>query len=348
MNSKGFAHFFKGARVAGHGRLCAHVLARVLGVVLATVMIAAASLAVAQNPGNSRDGKRRNAAKLPNPAVALADLLDDDVSNWLEALNVLRAKPERSRRVMMLAVQQDLKSPNRWRIFHHISEFGRAEDIPLLLQRIDTASTPLEKLTLEGSARALYPAAYQGEDLSFVVEVFSFAQTKPPETLDGRHTNKLVMSRDVYANYHREGLPIDVIKRLLPLKGRAYGGSESLQRAISRLLRKKQWEAHRELLLAPIEPVPEWMAQEGLLRFSMRNPLDRPLLLKVAFNAWGSRFDPEVAPRYVYLAPEATKQVDIPVRVVKSRETAAARVGMRLWEVNGPFVPIFQKLYITF
>ena len=90
------------------------------------------------------------------------------------------------------------------------------------------------------------------------------------------------------------------------------------------------------------------MAQEGLLRFTMRNSLARPLMLKVAFNAWGSRFDPALEPRYVYLAPETSQQVDIPVRVVKRRDVSAARVGMRMWEVNGPFVPIFQKLYINF
>jgi hypothetical protein len=36
------------------------------------------------------------------------------------------------------------------------------------------------------------------------------------------------------------------------------------------------------------------------------------------------------------------------VRVVKSQANSLVRVGMRMWEINGPFVPIFQKLYITF
>ena len=284
----------------------------------------------------------------PDPAVELAGLLNEDTADWLEALDRLRGQPEYTRRVMMFAVEEDFQSPYRWRIFHHLIEFGEPEDIPSLLERIESAANPLERLALEGSARALYPATYQGEDLSLVVEVFSFAQTKPAEALQGRNTDKWVMSADVFANYHREGLPIDVIKRLLPLKGRAYGSVESLQRKIRRHLRKKQWKAHQKALLAPVQPVPEWMAQEGLLRFTMRNSLARPLMLKVAFNAWGSRFDPVLEPRYVYLAPETTQQVDIPVRVVKSRDISAARVGMRMWEVNGPFVPIFQKLYINF
>lgn len=299
----------------------------------------------ASGPAN---GAESIAEPQPDPALELAGLLEEDRADWLEALDRLRAQPEYTRQVLMLAVEEDFQSPYRWRIFHHLIEFGESEDIPLLLERIETAANPLERLALEGSARALYPAAYQGEDLSLVVEVFSFAQTKPAEVLQGRNTDKWVMSADVFANYHREGLPINVIKRLLPLKGRAYGSAESLERKIDSQLRKKQWKAHRQALLAPVRPVPSWMAQEGLLRFTMRNPLARPLMLKVAFNAWSSRFDPDLEPRYIYLAPEATRQVDIPVRVVKSRDISTARVGMRMWEVNGPFVPIFQKLYINF
>jgi hypothetical protein len=156
------------------------------------------------------------------------------------------------------------------------------------------------------------------------------------------------MSKSVFATYHREGLPIGVIKRLLPLLGRSYASRDSVERVIRRVLRRKTWKTYKEKLLEPVQPVPIWQTQEGLLRFSLRNPLPRPLMLRVAFNAWNSRLEPELGPRYVYLAPEEGKQVDIPVRVVKSRDTSTARIGMRMWEVHGPFVPIFQKLYITF
>ena len=71
-------------------------------------------------------------------------------------------------------------------------------------------------------------------------------------------------------------------------------------------------------------------------------------MFKVAFNAWFARFDPPVPPKLVYLEPGTTKQIDLPVRVVKSQANSLVRVGMRMWEINGPFVPIFQKLYITF
>lgn len=323
------------------------------GLVMAALLFTPALPVDAQtaNPARADDssgGEVPSSENLPDPAVELADLLVSDTSDWMDALNALRENPEKSREVMMLAVQQDLQSPNRWRIFHHIIEFGQAEDIPLLLERVGTAATPLERIALEGSARALYPAAYKAEDLSRVVEVFSFSQAGSAKTLDGRNTGRLVMSRNVFANYHREGLPIGVIKRLLPLLGRSYASRDSVKRVIRRELRKKTWKKYKEKLLEPVQPVPVWQSQEGLLRFSLRNPLSRPLMLKVAFNAWGSRLEPELEPRYVYLAPEEGKQVDIPVRVVKNRDTPTARIGMRMWEVHGPFVPIFQKLYITF
>ena len=318
------------------------------GLVIAAVLAAPALPADAQTAKGSNGVRAPGSENLPDPAVELADLLVSDTSDWLDALNALREDPEKSREVMMLAVQQDLQSPNRWRIFHHIIEFGHAEDIPFLLERLETATTPQERIALLGSARALYPAAYKGEDLSLVVEVFSFAQTGSPVILEDSKTGRLVMSKQVFANYHREGLPIDVIKRMLPLLGRSYKNRETLVRVMSRELRKSTWEIHKEKLLEPVQPRPEWHAQEGLLRFSLRNPLPRPLMLKVAFNAWGSRLEPELEPRFVYLAPEEAKQVDIPVRVVKSRETSAARIDMRMWEVHGPFVQIDQKLYVSF
>ena len=315
---------------------------------LLLVPLLVASPAWAQSEKKTAKDEEEAAKNLPDPAVELAGLLGEDSSEWFQTLQALRERPDESRDLMMLAVEQDIQAPNRWRIFHHIIEFGRSEDIPLLLERMETAATPLEKMALEGSARALYPAAYQGDDLSLVVEGFSFAQTKSPEPLESQHTGKLLMSRSVFENYHREGLPIVVIKKLLPLRGRAYRNESILEQAMRRALRKKEWETHRVVLLAPVEPVQEFVAQEGLLRFQMRNPLARPLMLKVTFNAWGARFDPAIESRLVYLAPDASKQVDLPVRVIKSRETTSARLGMRMWEVNGQFVPIFQKLYITF
>ena len=326
-------------------RRCAGPAALLL---LGALLLGVSAPAAAQYYATSIDAQNLLEEHLVDPAVELAGLLAADAAQWFDALAASRLSPEQTRELMVMAIEQDLASPNRWRIYHHMIEFGLPEDIPLLLERAETAALPLEKLALEGSARALYPAAYQGEDLSLVVEDFSFSQTSPPQLLKGRHTGKLLMSRDVFENYHREGLPIKVIKRLLPLRGRAYRSEERLGNAMRRSLNKKLWKAHRAKLLERLEPVPERIAQEGLLRFQLGNPLARPLMFKVAFNAWFARFDPPVPPKLVYLEPGTTKQIDLPVRVVKSQANSLVRVGMRMWEINGPFVPIFQKLYITF
>ncbi len=312
------------------------------------LVLAAAFLAPGGAWAQKKSTSVAEATDLPDPAVELAGLLDEEPERWFAALEKLRAEPERARDLLVLAIEQGLESPNGWRIFHHMIEFGQAEDIPVLLRRLETAKTPLERKALRGAARSLYPAANQGEDLALAVQEFSFVQTGPPVALNGGKAGSVSLSRYVFQVYHRESLPVRVIRRLLPLRGRAFASEERLMHAMAGRLGKKNWKEYRDKLLEPVQPQPKMHVLEGLLRFQLRNPLQRPLMVRVAFNVWFARFEAEPEAKLVFLEPGATSRIDFPARVVKNQSRASVRVDMRMWEVNGPFIPIFQKLYVTF
>ncbi|MCZ6533208.1 MAG: hypothetical protein O7A08_09620 [SAR324 cluster bacterium] len=284
----------------------------------------------------------------PDPGLALGGLLDETPEKWLEALDNLRREPERTRRLLLLAIELQLESPRRWRIFHHMIEFGLAEDIPLLLEQLETVESPLERKALLGAARSLYPAANRSEDLSLAVEEFAFVQTKPPAALNGHRAGKTQLSSYVFRYYHRESVSVQVIRRLLPLRGRTFASEAALAEAMSHRLGKNDWPALRAKLLEPVQPLPEQVAQEGLLRVRLRNPLSRPLMLRVTFNVWFAKFEKPPEEKLVFLDPGESKRLDFSVRAVKATIHPAMRVGMRMWEVNGPFIPIFQKLYVSF
>ncbi len=100
------------------------------------------------------------------------------------------------------------------------------------------------------------------------------------------------------------------------------------------------------MLLAAVERIPERVALEGTLRVRLRNPLQRPLLVRIRYEAWFGRFDPPPRAALLYVEPGEAARHDLPVRIVRRRERESVRVDLRMWEVQGAFVPTFQKLYI--
>jgi hypothetical protein len=282
-----------------------------------------------------------------DPVVELEPLLSVETEQWFEALNALRANPPQSRELLLLAIEEGLELPRRWRIFHHIAEFGRMEDIPVLLERLATVENPQERKALRGAAQALYYPANRGEELGLSVEEFSFLQTRRPAPLNGDGAGKLTLSRETFRMLHLAGLPVTVIRRLLPLRGRTYKTEERLGKALQRSLKKKEWKAHREVLLAEAERIRERVVLEGTLRVGLRNPLQRPLMVRIRYEAWFGRFDPPPESVFLYAEPGGSARHDLPVRLIRERDRPAVRVDLRMWEVHGEFVPAFQKLYIT-
>jgi len=282
-----------------------------------------------------------------DPAVELAPLLSEDSAQWFAELRELREYPEHARELLLAAIEQDVQLPRRWRIYHHMVEFGRMEDIPILLERLATVEDPLERTALRGAAQALYEPAHVGAELARAVEELSFLQTRAPVTLNSDKAGRLAVSRETFRELHLDGLPITVIRKLQPMRGHSYETEEGLGKALERSLNKKEWEAHRQELLAAVQRVPERVAQEGTLRVKLRNSLERPLMVRLRFEAWFGTFDPPLEPVFVYIEPGNTAQHDLPVRIVKNRDRPEVRVDMRMREVHGGFVPTFQKLYIA-
>ena len=67
----------------------------------------------------------------------------------------------------------------------------------------------------------------------------------------------------------------------------------------------------------------------------------------VEFDAWYGRFDPFLQPQYLYVEPLGEAGLDLPVRAVTVRGRPPLRVDVRMREVNGAFVPLFQLLRLA-
>ncbi len=297
-------------------------------------------------PAQDRGADGELAALPLDPVVELEPLLAGDTGEWMAALAELRERPEQSRELLLAVVRDDPVLPRRWRLFHHLAEFGRLEDIPLLLERLAAVEAPLEKIALRGAAEGLYWPSGRGEALPFVVEEFSFLQTRGPVRLDGPGVGKPALSEESFRVLHGENVPVRVIRKLLALRGKTFETEARLNAALSRALGKKDWRTHRKVLLEAVERKTPSLAREGTLRVGLRNPLDRPVMLRVGFDAWFGRFDPPLNPALMYMEAGSSATLDLPARMVKREDGPPLRVDMRLWEVHGANLAAFQKLYI--
>lgn len=277
----------------------------------------------------------------------LSSLLHADEERWFAGLWELRAEPREAREKLVAALKAEVVSQRRWRIYHHMTEFGEAADIPLLLEKLAASRQPREKMVLLGAIRALYRPAAGDIDLSLAVREFAFVQTGKPRDVNGEGEGKWWLSRAEFQQIHRAGFPVELVSKLAVLKGRGYDSREKLAAALEKRLTKELWQAHGAGLMSLIGPRPVEVAQGGMLRFRMRNPVTFPLLLRVDFDAWWGRFDPPPGPTYVYLEPEKPVVVDIPVRLIHPKGGVPLRIDMRMREINGKLAPIFQKLYLS-
>ena len=283
----------------------------------------------------------------PEQRAILDELVSEDTGLWLDAVARHREEPDRLREILRVAVTEQPPPPHRWRLFHLFIEFGRTEDIPFLLEQLPTAQTPFERKVILGAVRGLYPPGANVAELSLSVTEFAFVRTTPPAPLDGDAAGKLQLSASVFERYHREELPAAVIAKLTSLKGRLFETRKTLANTLRKRLTRRQWRRHREALLAPVSPLPLQVGQEGVLRFALRNPSQRPLLVLVEFDAWYGRFDPLLQPQYLYVEPLGEAGLDLPVRAVSVRGRPPLRVDVRMREVNGAFVPLFQLLRLA-
>lgn len=280
------------------------------------------------------------------PPPEIAALLGEDLERQWSALARLREDPDGARAALVAALQREEPLPGRWRLVHRLVEFGTAEDLPLLLQLRAGAQNPWERRIVEGAARALYDPVNSSAPLEGVVQDFAFIQTGRPVPVEDPDRGKWVLSRWSLDDYHRDGVPLSVIKRLRPLRGRAYRSRDALAEALQKQLGPRDWKELHDRLLASVESVPPRAALQGLARVRLRNPLDRPLLLRIGLDAWYGRLAEAPEATWLYLEPGAMQTVDIPVRPQGSLDRPEVRLDLRLAEVNGPVLPSFHKLYL--
>ena len=273
-------------------------------------------------------------------------LLGENLGKRLEALAEMRRHPELARQALLVAIGDPGRVPRRWRLIHHLAEFGRMEDIPPLLARLEFVEDALERRIGTGTARGLYPAFAEGADLTGAVTDFVFIQTGPATPHDEEHDNTLPMDRGVFEAYHRAELPIELIAALRGLRGKSYTSRERLAAALEKALPERDWERWRKALLAPVEPLPPRVQLVGLLRVRVYNPTERPLLVRIGYGIWHGRFREPPEPAYLYVEPGAEARHDQEVRIAAVLSEVPIRVDLRLREVHQPPQPLYRKLYI--
>ena len=309
----------------------------------ATALIWAMLLLVGPTMALAAKEQAEPAAALPQ---VIANLVAPDPDGRLDAATALRADPIAARAALLDALQREDPVPERWRLVFRLSEFGQSEDIPLLLALRGASADAWERRVIEGVLQALYDPARQGDDLVPVVEDFSFIQTRPPTEIPDPDSGAWILSAWSFRVYHRNGVPLRVIRKIGSLRGVSHSSKERLEEAIAKRLNGKERQLHQESLLAAAEEVPALVGLQGLARVRLFNPLERPLLLTVSLDAWFGTFQepPEVA--WVYLEPGASGTVDLPAALRGSLRRPHIRLDLRLSEVNGALISNFHKLYL--
>ncbi len=84
-----------------------------------------------------------------------------------------------------------------------------------------------------------------------------------------------------------------------------------------------------------------------MLRLRLRNPEPRPLLVAASFDAWAGRIEPRPGVGYLYMEPEGTASLDLPVRLIKPEGEPPLRLDLRLRELHASLTPAYQKLYVS-
>ena len=296
------------------------------------IMILGASVSIAKNDK-------------PPPIPNLGGLLSDNESVWLEELSKLRTDRKLAQAKLHQALLSNLEDKNRWRVYHHLTEFGIADDLPFLIDKYNEVGDKREKKALLGSALALYTPAREVGDLVYSIAGFSFSQKGSSKSVRSREKGKYTVSSDQIDALHRAGLPLEIIDRVSTLRGKRYDDRESLEDDLHKSLGNDRWELYNSKLLEQFQPMPARAELEGFLRVEIRNPRRTPLLLEITFHAWNGYFSPEPTPAYLYMEGEQTNRISVPVRTIWQTE-GPLRVDLRMREAKGKPVPVFQKLLI--
>jgi hypothetical protein len=311
-----------------------------LGLALAALLLRAGSAAAAREAAPAADPPPG-----PPPPEVLA-LLGEDPERQAPVLAAWRADPAAARAALVAALERPEPLPERWRLVSRLVEFGSAEDVPLVLAVRESAQSPWERRIAEGAARALYDPVGPAVGLEAVVQDFSFIQTRPTTPLPDANRGKWMVTAWSLGDLHQDDLPLAVIRQVASLRGKAFDSKDELSEALAKRVRPRDWKPVQERVLAVVEMVPPRVQMEGLARVRLLNPLERPLLLIVALDAWYGRFRDPPGSAWVYLEPNATTTLDLPVAPQGALTRPQMRMDLRLREVDGRVIPGFHKLYL--
>jgi len=304
-------------------------------------------------------------AAADGPAEADVPLLSDPLSESelvaalteapppvrLEARERLRDDAESARELLRAAVTADPPPPDRWRLLHLFTEFGTAEDIPLLLEIHHQSESPREREVALGAARALYTPGGTPPDLSFAVQEFFFLRTEPPRSYEVEGAGGYRLSARSFSHLHVSDVPVTAIRALMPLRDKAFADRDALADAVRDALPGDGRRRLREVVMATAERIAPKRLVSGELRVRVTNPLQRPLLMVLSFDVWyGDAPEPPGA-RYAYLQPGESRRVTVPVRLVapvpEGDAAPRVRVDLRVREMAHPPMPLSQKLYVS-
>lgn len=273
-------------------------------------------------------------------------LLSEEPAVRLQALSVLRQEPEQARESLLEVLPAQEAGGGRWRLIHHLAEFGRTEDIPRLMALLADTTDPRERETLRGVVRALHTPAPANADLSRVAQDFSFVQTTPPRQLADAQRGQWRLTDWSFAEMHRANLPIAVIRALEPLRGRGYPSREAAAEAMQHRLNDRRWRRHGEALAGWVEQDPTRVRLEGTVQARVGNLLDVPLLLEVTVDVWFADAAERPPRPWVYLLPGQSRQVELPLVLRGPESERGARLDLRVAQVEGGIIPTYYKLYL--
>jgi len=307
------------------------------------LLLLAALLLAGALPGPAR-------AQAPAPVVRtrvpkeVLPLLSTDLETWMQGLGELRKNPQ-ARELLLQGLEVQPPPERRWRLIHHLAEFGTPDDVPTLVALLATLPEGTERRVLLGTLRALYPAPDPGSDVASIVRDFSYLQSAPPVPLPSDLDQKYVVTELTLQTWWLDRVSPRVIERIISLKGKPYDSQRALAEAIQSRLTPRLWQESGERLLAPLSQQPARLVQDGVLRYRVENSLTRPLLVTVDAVAWFGRLEEAPPRRYLYLKPGESQQIDQPIRVIGPRDLGRVRIDLRAREVNGAGPTPLFKLY---
>ena len=336
-------------RVAALRGRCAMALetgrgARLRGWVLAIAVLAIATVLVSAGPAWAQSVAERKPGPLSPEIKAL---MASDPEARREAMSRLRADPEGARALLLDALAREKLGRGWWRLVYRLGEFGAPEDVPLLVTLRNAARSGWERRIVEGTIRVLFDPPENLTEVNDSVRDFSFVQTGSPRSLEDRRAGKWVLTAWSIGNLHRKGLPIDIIHRLRTKQGVSSGKIDRLGKILAKHLGRRRWKAYGKSVMNALERIPAMAAMKGFARVRLANPLEQPMLFRISLNIWFGRFEQAPAPVWIYLAPQATESVDLPVSVAGALDAAAIRLDLRLAHFDGSPIPIYHKLYLS-